>query len=68
MSERDIYIKCNYFSRTIPKYGTREVLMLISALSTCDPGPVTGTLGALNDANISGPFRLISSFIDIIIF
>lgn len=32
--------------RNIARYGTREVLFLISALSTCDPGPL-GSLSPL---------------------
>eukprot|EP01119_Soliformovum_irregulare_P004101 TRINITY_DN15109_c0_g1_i1.p1 TRINITY_DN15109_c0_g1~~TRINITY_DN15109_c0_g1_i1.p1 ORF type:complete len:392 (-),score=96.84 TRINITY_DN15109_c0_g1_i1:22-1197(-) len=36
----------------VPKYGTREILLLSSSLSTCDPGDIFATLESLKKENI----------------
>jgi len=36
----------------VPQYGTREVLFLMSALSTCDPGDVFASIGACKKARV----------------
>lgn len=38
--------------RAAPPYGTREVVALIAALSTVDPGDVRATIAACKDARV----------------
>eukprot|EP01127_Copromyxa_protea_P014885 TRINITY_DN4215_c0_g2_i1.p2 TRINITY_DN4215_c0_g2~~TRINITY_DN4215_c0_g2_i1.p2 ORF type:complete len:391 (-),score=41.86 TRINITY_DN4215_c0_g2_i1:179-1351(-) len=38
--------------RTIPKYGTREILVIMGSLTSCDPGPISSTIKTLQSHNI----------------